>query len=157
MGRTRVAHLELWQRLNVVGAVFALWLGTALGLAAAAISGTGLLSDSIAIPLRPMGIFAAVPGLILGTYWVWRARELQAGSFFETVTETENGLVQLLGGQARTFAFYATIMGLIVLMSIAANYQAVKDLSALFHLTALASVLFTSYGASYLYLHVSSR
>ena len=157
METTRVVHLELWERLNVVGAAFCLWLGIVLALTAAAVSSTGLGDGPGVIPLRPIIMLSAFPGLLLGAYWLWKARELQAGSFFQTVTETEDGLVQMFRSRARTVAFYTAILGLIVLLSVALNYPSVRDLSGLFHLSALASLLFASYGASYLYLHVSVR
>ncbi|MDA8017690.1 MAG: hypothetical protein MPN21_09605 [Thermoanaerobaculia bacterium] len=150
--RARVDQLELWQRLNVVGAVFCVWLGIVLALGAAAVPLNGLWATSRAIILP-----AVVPGLALGAYWLWKASKLQAASFFRTVADTDNGLVEMFRGRARTVSFYTTIMGLIVLVAGAANYDAVKDFGGLFHLFALASLLFASYGVAYLYLHVSSR
>lgn len=151
MERSRFVQLELWQRLNVVGAMFCLWLGAVLGLGAAAVALNGLWATSRLIILP-----TAIPGLFLATYWFWKVRELQTGSFFQTVGNSDNDLVEMFRGRSRTFSFYSTIIGLIVLSTAAANFESVKNVSVLFPLFSLASVLFASYGASYLYFHKSS-
>ena len=154
MNNTQTAQLELKQQVNSTTAIFSVWIGLIFALISAGFFAGSLLSSQVA--LRQIVPLALLPGLVLLTSLGWKILKLSAIRGSHPTVELDHEFAGHVSNKARSWAFYATIFGGIVLFAVTINYDVIKSLNAVFHLSVIAAILFSSYGVIYLWLHHSS-